>query len=884
MGTQSELMEELAWLRRVIFGLVGNEAAAADLTQEVALEVLRRPPTENGGPLYGARLRGWLWTVARRKAGRERQRAAARTHAEESASRSESQDGLDRSRLQLLLHQELLTEIYCLDPADADLIIQRYLDQKAPRMIAQEMDLPVTTVRKRLSRAMDRLRVKLAESKRGADGWSAGLCLILGVPKGPAPIIHGPEKAALRTSGATGAWKVAALGLAGLGLGAAWLAFGRAGSEPEPLERAPLELALEVPEPPVDQLAPATGAAGDRRVALEIEAAKQAAEPLAAIEAAGRSSLRFVDEAGSPIGEARAIWGDEASTPHVLTVGQGGVALLPKNARGWIYAGADGFENRDQRIEWSDEGEMRVELQRQRIIPGRLTVDDAAPGREVTLWKEHIWRNHWPSQVHRDERMKTALIHHGLEWSREAITTDRDGRFVFVTRATWDWYSLCMPGDLRIVDVEGSGDVSINDRSEYAAPIHIDRDCESVTIYAQSIDPIRARFIDGRTRAPMQGLVEARYYDRDGESLGGLTSPLDGNGQLKMPAQFKNYQNGEDWLICHSLEFRLEGLVFRRTLVQPGVPEHLGTFEVPTAPLVQFRTVARSGAEFQPLRGLVASKAGIAEADTDGIVRIRAEVGSIVQALAPGHAFREVVVTPNALGGEAQLVELEPASRLSVRFDLGDMTGFDPDKSVEVSLMLRGDPIPSLRPIPGGEVHYTNNLFGRMHGGQFEGGSAHKGDYDDAISFRGLPGHALWIDGLLPAARFDVVIHDMLGGILAQQNVVMPPPGDAAPVSVSFGDLYEKEAASLVVDCRWPNSGQPYEGWVYIVRSDTGRVEGRGSFNGGRMEAGPLAPGRYRIAARAGGTPRTGDGVEFLLNAGANAFQLEAAGTEPNPR
>ncbi len=75
---------------------------------------------------------------------------------------------------------------------------------------------------------------------------------------------------------------------------------------------------------------------------------------------------------------------------------------------------------------------------------------------------------------------------------------------------------------------------------------------------------------------------------------------------------------------------------------------------------------------------------------------LRAEAGYLVRVLASGDALAEVVVSPAALGGESQVDELTPAPRFRVQFELSGLTGFDADRSVEISRQLRAPALAAL--------------------------------------------------------------------------------------------------------------------------------------------------------------------------------------------
>ncbi|MEM8713985.1 MAG: sigma-70 family RNA polymerase sigma factor, partial [Planctomycetota bacterium] len=182
--TQTEsLLAESAWLRRIAAGLISRQDVD-DLHQEVWARAMAAPPSSSG---HG--LRAWIRTVARRAAGRHQAQARIRADAEwsvareaaDAASAGQTQEAGGSERLEL--HRELVEVIAELDPEDRDLIVWRYFDEEGNDKIAERLGVSAATARKRLSRALGRLRTQLARTGRGSEGWMSALAL-LGAPAG----------------------------------------------------------------------------------------------------------------------------------------------------------------------------------------------------------------------------------------------------------------------------------------------------------------------------------------------------------------------------------------------------------------------------------------------------------------------------------------------------------------------------------------------------------------------------------------------------------------------------------------------------------------------------------------------------------------------------
>ena len=127
-----------------------DEAAADDLAQDVLDAASSRPPA-----LEGRRLRGWLSTVARRRAARVRTRAEARLRAEHARSRDEAvdpgperDDALDR----VVLHRELARVIADLGAAERTAIVEHYLEGRSFAEIAARSGVSEAAQRKSVQR------------------------------------------------------------------------------------------------------------------------------------------------------------------------------------------------------------------------------------------------------------------------------------------------------------------------------------------------------------------------------------------------------------------------------------------------------------------------------------------------------------------------------------------------------------------------------------------------------------------------------------------------------------------------------------------------------------------------------------------------------------
>jgi RNA polymerase sigma-70 factor (ECF subfamily) len=209
-------------LRGLARSLLGDAHAAEDVVQETWLACLRHP-----GALP-ERVSAWLGTVTKhlalhrlrgegRRALRER-RAAAPERLEELQQRA-----LEREEALRVVTQALLA----LEEPYKTALLLRYYEDRSPGEIAGELALPVSTVKSRLARGLDRMRSMLGTEFAGDDGRrTRALAALAGVPLPSAPLVAGAAGAAAKTVGALAlATKLqAAAAAAGvlLAAGAAW--------------------------------------------------------------------------------------------------------------------------------------------------------------------------------------------------------------------------------------------------------------------------------------------------------------------------------------------------------------------------------------------------------------------------------------------------------------------------------------------------------------------------------------------------------------------------------------------------------------------------------------------------------------------------------------
>ena len=153
----------------------GNAATAADVTQSVFVEL-----AHNAGRLAGhPALTGWLYTTTRRMAAHavrseaRRERREQEAHAMQELLREPVGPDLDWTRLRPVLDAAM----HDLGEADRLAVLLRHFEQRPFAEVGAKLGLSENAARMRVSRALDKLRAKLA--KRGVTSTASALATAL---------------------------------------------------------------------------------------------------------------------------------------------------------------------------------------------------------------------------------------------------------------------------------------------------------------------------------------------------------------------------------------------------------------------------------------------------------------------------------------------------------------------------------------------------------------------------------------------------------------------------------------------------------------------------------------------------------------------------------
>ncbi len=176
------LLEHSSWVRELSRRLASG-SAADDLEQATWLAALRRG-AERRGPA-----REWLATIARNFARQERRSSGRRSEHEARAAREEALPSTVELLARVELQRKLVGAVMQLDEPYRTAVLLRYFENLPPREIAERLRVPVSTVRTRVARGLDRLRERLDREHGGRrELWIAAFAPLW--PE-PAPLSFG---------------------------------------------------------------------------------------------------------------------------------------------------------------------------------------------------------------------------------------------------------------------------------------------------------------------------------------------------------------------------------------------------------------------------------------------------------------------------------------------------------------------------------------------------------------------------------------------------------------------------------------------------------------------------------------------------------------------
>ena len=160
-------------MRRLARSLLRDASLADDVVQETALAAWRRARASEAPP------RSWWAAVVRNVAAKMGRGSRRREERERAAARPEAQPGATSSRCGSRSIAPWSPRSERISPEQRDVVVRRWFDGQKPQRIAEELGVPLATVKTRLRRALSQLRERL---KREWGDGVAGMLATLARP------------------------------------------------------------------------------------------------------------------------------------------------------------------------------------------------------------------------------------------------------------------------------------------------------------------------------------------------------------------------------------------------------------------------------------------------------------------------------------------------------------------------------------------------------------------------------------------------------------------------------------------------------------------------------------------------------------------------------
>ena len=162
--SETELLENLAWVQALARRLVSDPATAEDVAQDAWLAARERPPRRARS---GAGLRAWLARVTRTLARQSFRSESARSARERAVARREATPSAGDVVARAEMQKRIVEAVLALEEPGRTTILLRHLDGLSARAISERRGETPEAVRQRLSRALEALRARLERELGG---------------------------------------------------------------------------------------------------------------------------------------------------------------------------------------------------------------------------------------------------------------------------------------------------------------------------------------------------------------------------------------------------------------------------------------------------------------------------------------------------------------------------------------------------------------------------------------------------------------------------------------------------------------------------------------------------------------------------------------------
>ncbi len=352
------LLDHAQWVRQLALSLVRDPNTAEDLTQEAMLAALKVGDNMPHSP------RAWFRAVVRKLAWERLRREDRRTGREEVSARDESTPPTELLLQRMAVHRRVVEAVMELPEHYREILLRRFFEGESPTAISNALGLPVSTVRTRLSRALDRTRDKL-DSEYGGDGknWVTALAPLLA----PAEIGSRSRDLTAVAAAAIGAAALLAIGF--------WVA----GGEPGPVNTVAIQ-SSEVSSRPIarpldpDALPPSSRVPEPPDGTPHVVATRPNNTPASIQPESGRLRGRAIDSDGNPI--ASAVLRLESLDENLpfeamsLSTGDGSFEFPAQDGRGRIFSAGGSWVTLFAGLTAPDSGKINVVLAARQSLGG----------------------------------------------------------------------------------------------------------------------------------------------------------------------------------------------------------------------------------------------------------------------------------------------------------------------------------------------------------------------------------------------------------------------------------------------------------------------------------------------------------------------------------
>jgi RNA polymerase sigma-70 factor (ECF subfamily) len=296
-----EALAQAGWVQRLARKLALDDDAAEDVVQKTWLAALIHLPAESG------RRRPWLARVVRNFASEDRRERAHRDARESQSARSEREPSASDTAERLETQRALLDALESLEEPLRTTVLQRYFDGLSAADIARDAGIPAATVRWRLMRGIDELRVKLDKRYGDRATWCLAFAPLVRVDHVlPLSVASGASVTGVLVMNAVARTSIVAAVVLSASLGV-WLATRDVDPLASPAEpRAAESIALGAPDAtPRSTTELASAESSEARAALKSEPAREAHAIAPPAPDSAHIEGRFVDVSGHPLANVR---------------------------------------------------------------------------------------------------------------------------------------------------------------------------------------------------------------------------------------------------------------------------------------------------------------------------------------------------------------------------------------------------------------------------------------------------------------------------------------------------------------------------------------------------------------------------------------------------